>query len=58
MSEFLVKELLAVIPQVGRLEWIGLRPRTHRCRSWRRCAPKPDRGDRRPLRQSQARNAR
>jgi len=26
MSEFLVKELLAVIPQVGRLEWIGLRP--------------------------------
>jgi MOSC domain-containing protein YiiM len=26
MSEHLVKELLAVIPQVGRLEWIGLRP--------------------------------
>jgi MOSC domain-containing protein YiiM len=26
MSEFLVKELLAVIPQAGRLEWIGLRP--------------------------------
>jgi len=26
MSEFLVKELLAVIPQVGKLEWIGLRP--------------------------------
>ena len=26
MSEFLIKELLAVIPQVGRLEWIGLRP--------------------------------
>jgi len=26
MSEFLVKELLTVIPQVGRLEWIGLRP--------------------------------
>jgi MOSC domain-containing protein YiiM len=26
MSEFLVKELLGVIPQVGRLEWIGLRP--------------------------------
>jgi len=26
MSEYLVKELLAVIPQVGRLEWIGLRP--------------------------------
>ena len=26
MSEFLVKELLAVIPQVGRLEWIGFRP--------------------------------
>jgi MOSC domain-containing protein YiiM len=26
MSEFLVKELLAVIPQTGRLEWIGLRP--------------------------------
>ena len=26
MSEFLVTELLAVIPQVGRLEWIGLRP--------------------------------
>jgi MOSC domain-containing protein YiiM len=25
MSEFLIKELLAVIPQVGRLEWIGLR---------------------------------
>lgn len=23
MSEFLVKELLAVIPQAGRLEWIG-----------------------------------
>jgi MOSC domain-containing protein YiiM len=29
MSEFLVKELLAVIPQVGRLEWIGLRPAQH-----------------------------
>jgi len=26
MSEFLVKELLAEIPQAGRLEWIGLRP--------------------------------
>jgi MOSC domain-containing protein YiiM len=26
MSEFLVKELLTVIPQVGQLEWIGLRP--------------------------------
>lgn len=26
MSEYLVKELLGVIPQVGRLEWIGLRP--------------------------------
>ncbi len=26
MSEFLVKELLAVIPQIGRLEWIGVRP--------------------------------
>jgi len=26
MSEFLIKELLAVIPQVGKLEWIGLRP--------------------------------
>jgi len=26
MSEFLVKELLTVIPQTGRLEWIGLRP--------------------------------
>ena len=26
MSEFLIKELLAVIPQDGRLEWIGLRP--------------------------------
>lgn len=26
MSEFLVKELLTVIPQIGRLEWIGLRP--------------------------------
>jgi len=26
MSEFLVKELLTVIPQVGSLEWIGLRP--------------------------------
>ena len=26
MSEFLVKELLGVIPQVGRLAWIGLRP--------------------------------
>jgi len=26
MSEFLVKELLGTIPQVGRLEWIGLRP--------------------------------
>lgn len=26
MSEFLVKELLGIIPQVGRLEWIGLRP--------------------------------
>ncbi len=25
MSEFLIKELLAVIPQVGKLEWIGLR---------------------------------
>lgn len=25
MSEFLVKELLTVIPQFGRLEWIGLR---------------------------------
>jgi MOSC domain-containing protein YiiM len=26
MSEYLVKELLAVIPQIGHLEWIGLRP--------------------------------
>jgi MOSC domain-containing protein YiiM len=26
MSEFLVKELLSIIPQTGRLEWIGLRP--------------------------------
>ncbi len=26
MSEFVIKELLAVIPQVGKLEWIGLRP--------------------------------
>jgi MOSC domain-containing protein YiiM len=26
MSEFLIKELLAVIPQDGKLEWIGLRP--------------------------------
>lgn len=26
MSEFLIKELLAVIPQDGRLEWLGLRP--------------------------------
>jgi MOSC domain-containing protein YiiM len=26
MSEFLIKELLAVIPQAGKLEWIGLRP--------------------------------
>lgn len=26
MSEFLVKELLGVMPQRGRLEWIGLRP--------------------------------
>ena len=26
MSEFLIKELLAVIPQLGKLEWIGLRP--------------------------------
>jgi MOSC domain-containing protein YiiM len=26
MSEFLVRELLDRIPQVGRLEWIGLRP--------------------------------
>jgi MOSC domain-containing protein YiiM len=26
MSEFLIKELLAVMPQVGKLEWIGLRP--------------------------------
>ena len=26
MSEFLIKELLAVVPQTGRLEWIGLRP--------------------------------
>lgn len=26
MSELLIKELLGVIPQVGRLEWIGLRP--------------------------------
>jgi len=26
MSEFLIKELLAVIPQVGKLEWIGVRP--------------------------------
>lgn len=26
MSELLVKELLAVIPRVGKLEWIGLRP--------------------------------
>jgi MOSC domain-containing protein YiiM len=26
MSEFLIKELLAAIPQVGKLEWIGLRP--------------------------------
>jgi MOSC domain-containing protein YiiM len=26
MSEILIKELLAVIPQAGRLEWIGLRP--------------------------------
>jgi MOSC domain-containing protein YiiM len=29
MSELLVKELLAVIPQVGKLEWIGLRPAHH-----------------------------
>jgi len=26
MSELLVKELLAVFPQAGKLEWIGLRP--------------------------------
>jgi len=26
MSEYLIKELLAVIPQVGKLEWIGVRP--------------------------------
>lgn len=26
MTEFLVKELLATIPQTGQLEWIGLRP--------------------------------
>jgi MOSC domain-containing protein YiiM len=26
MTEFLVTELLAVIPQTGRLDWIGLRP--------------------------------
>ncbi len=26
MSEFLIKQLLSVIPQVGTLEWIGLRP--------------------------------
>jgi MOSC domain-containing protein YiiM len=26
MSEFLIKELLAVISQAGKLEWIGLRP--------------------------------
>jgi MOSC domain-containing protein YiiM len=26
MSDFLIKELLAVMPQVGKLEWIGLRP--------------------------------
>ena len=26
MSELLVKELLTVIPQVGKLEWIGVRP--------------------------------
>lgn len=26
MSEFLIKELLATIPQTGRVEWIGLRP--------------------------------
>lgn len=26
MNGFLVKELLAVIPQTGRLEWIGIRP--------------------------------
>ena len=26
MSEYLIKELLGVIPQTGRLEWIGLRP--------------------------------
>jgi len=26
MNEFLIKELLAVIPQAGRLEWIGFRP--------------------------------
>jgi len=26
MSEYLIKELLSVIPQTGRLEWIGLRP--------------------------------
>jgi MOSC domain-containing protein YiiM len=26
MSEYLIKELLAVMPQVGKLEWIGLRP--------------------------------
>jgi len=26
MSELLIKELLAFIPQVGKLEWIGLRP--------------------------------
>jgi MOSC domain-containing protein YiiM len=26
MSELLVKELLTIIPQVGKLEWIGVRP--------------------------------
>ena len=26
MSEFLIKELLGMIPQIGRVEWIGLRP--------------------------------
>jgi MOSC domain-containing protein YiiM len=25
MSEYLIKELLAVIPQIGKLEWIGIR---------------------------------
>jgi MOSC domain-containing protein YiiM len=28
MTEFLIKELLGIVPQVGRLEWIGLRPAT------------------------------